>query len=383
MIAYNKTWLHNLGIRSAAGEFLDEQCITEKEYSLLEEKFPVGFYTPSFFARLGLFLFTALIVLGVLFLGFMMGGGSSIGGTCIFLALITYAALERMVNAKHYRSGVDDALIWTGAALLITGFNLITTLHGESNSLLVFLLSAWFVIRFADGGMAAVAGTSLLLWIYFFLSGAGETAKMFLPFVLQIAGILLFILTRKIEQRKKSAVYTHCLVVLQVTFLVLIYLAGNYFVIQQVKDSFSTDGEEVKSTIPLGWVFWIFTCAVPFIYVTIGIIKKDRIFLRTGLVLIAAMIFTIRYYYHVLPAELAMLIGGLILIGVSAFFLRFLKSPKGKITSVEETKKKNFPSVNLEALVIAQTFGTTHQPDSSSTQFGGGSGGGGGAGGEY
>lgn len=97
--------------------------------------------------------------------------------------------------------------------------------------------------------------------------------------------------------------------------------------------------------------------------------------------MIAATIFTIKYYYAVLPAEIEMLIGGTILIAVNYTLIKYFTTPKYGYTSENVYQSKN-ELLNVEALIIAETFSkkTTVENDNL---YGGGSGGGGGATGEY
>jgi uncharacterized membrane protein YgcG len=129
-------------------------------------------------------------------------------------------------------------------------------------------------------------------------------------------------------------------------------------------------------------LFWALTLLTPLVYIFIGLRKKDRLSLDIGLLLIAASIFTIRYYYHVLPLEWAMTIGGILLIGIAYACMRYLKTPQKGFTCDPDADQHFVEALNLEALVIAETFQPATQPGND-FQFGGGSGGGGGAGGEF
>jgi hypothetical protein len=99
--------------------------------------------------------------------------------------------------------------------------------------------------------------------------------------------------------------------------------------------------------------------------------------------LVAGAIFTIRYYYHILPAELAMIIGGCILIAGAYGLIRYLQTPKHGFTSIAPDEPKPHPLQNLpvESLILAETFKSTPtQPSDQPPHFGGGSGGGSGGG---
>jgi len=131
----------------------------------------------------------------------------------------------------------------------------------------------------------------------------------------------------------------------------------------------------------LGWFFWTFTIITPPAYLFWGILKKNILFIRTGIGLIAATIFTIRYYYTFFPAEIEMLVIGMLVIGISYILIKYLRTPQHGFSFEKDTYNKN-DLRNAEALIIAQAFGKK-EVESRGFEFGGGSSGGGGATGDY
>ena len=195
-----------------------------------------------------------------------------------------------------------------------------------------------------------------------------------------VAAIISFFSSRN---KKKESVkfYTECLLMTEIISLLCLYAAGNYFVVREASISmFHLDLKENES-IPFGWLFWIFTIFIPFFYLIKGIFKKDILLIRMGLLLIAVIIFTVRYYYHILPAETAMIIGGIILIAGAYSLIKYLREPKSGFTDVENKNDNNLHQI--EALAMVQTFNQTQIDTGNQTTFGGGSGGGGGAGGNF
>src|SRR5271154_3251382 len=112
MIAYNKTWLNNQRLQMQVKKQLNNGRITEAEFNAIKEKYPVEFYTPNLFVRIGLVILTCVIVLFGSGLLTLMTGFDAVdkAGWYFFLGVLTYSGLELMVHVKHhYRSGVDDA----------------------------------------------------------------------------------------------------------------------------------------------------------------------------------------------------------------------------------------------------------------------------------
>src|SRR3954470_1677196 len=65
MIVYNKTWLHNLLLHNEAGQLHKAHLITDAELEKVKQTYPVGFYSPGIFVRVGLFVLTAVIISAV------------------------------------------------------------------------------------------------------------------------------------------------------------------------------------------------------------------------------------------------------------------------------------------------------------------------------
>jgi hypothetical protein len=94
----------------------------------------------------GLFILTCVIIAfsdGLLSL-FILDGVSSPGGWALFLAVLTYAGLELIIYLKkHFRSGVDDALLFMVACQFVTAFAFI--LFSEKEDFLVLSLVIFVV----------------------------------------------------------------------------------------------------------------------------------------------------------------------------------------------------------------------------------------------
>jgi uncharacterized membrane protein YgcG len=164
--------------------------------------------------------------------------------------------------------------------------------------------------------------------------------------------------------------------------LLTFYAAGNYFVVREVGNEMYNLHLGTKNQIPFGWLFWILTVAIPPAYFIYGILKKNLLFMRVGLCLAMLSILTFRFYYAILPAEVAMTIAGLLLTLTSYFLTRYLKSSRHGF-SFDHTKGTSKNLLNAQSLIIAQTLGTKTHTETKTVEFGGGSFGGGGSGSTY
>jgi hypothetical protein len=384
MISYNSKTLDNLAVVEAAERALDKTCITAEEFQQIKTAYPVDLYTPHPYMRIGLFLLTLVVVFfsfGLFCLIFMGGGEKTIAGLTLFFGACLYGGIEFMVHEKkHYKSGVDAALMWMSGGAVVGAVFVLADTHVSLSgmSLLFLILSILFVLRFADISMSIVAYLAFLTLLFSIFMHAG---RMIIPFMLMGVSLIGYLLSRKLTAIYTCRHYTGCLKMIQILSLITLYLAGNYFVVREASNEMFDLYLKPGESIPGAWIFWIFTIIIPPIYIFAGIRKKDSILIRTGLFLVAAIVFTIRSYHSVAPIEVAMTLGGIILIALAYGITKLLHPFRNGFTS-EQTDDDKTDAIQLEAVVIAQSF-QQHGPQGDHFDFGGGTGEGGGASGSY
>ena len=386
MIAYNTEWLNNLFIRQQAMKAFQQDRLLKEEWENISNKYPLYFYSPNFFIRIGLFTLTTIILLfsfGLLSLLFLDSIDHAVGGLAIFFGIFSYGALEYMVQVKkHFQSGVDDALLWSSAGCIFGGISYLANAGGLANCLLIFMISFYCCLRFADRLMSVVAYISLAGIFFFVIIRAGPAVKPFVPFVLMAISAGIYWLAKKLDRSAINQLYLDCLQVVSVAALLGFYFAGNYYVVRELSISLFNLTLAPSESIPFGWFFWLFTMLVPCVYIGRGIRKKDMVLLRVGLLLTAVIILTIRYYHFIAPVEVMLTVGGIVLVAVSYTLTRYLKTPKYGFTSLETASAGEREKRAIESLLLAQTFAGS-QPATDGSSFGGGNFGGGGASGEF
>jgi len=384
MIAYNKEWLDNQAANDDIDEAYEIYLINAEEKKRANSLFPVGFYSPNYFIRAGLYILTFIIAgfsFGLICLILMSTVESIFSGLLIFFGSGAYAMLEYFVRQKHhYRSGVDDALMWIAGGCILFGIAIATDFNFNTMAFVVLILALYFTVRFADilmAGLAVIAFVSLFFHNY---TQFGNLAKATTPFVMMILAGMIYFVAKRNEKNTGLKHYALCNMMVQIVSLLLFYAAGNYFIMREASDAMFELNLQPGQTILYGWLFWILTFLVPFLYIGWGVKTKDPVLLRIGLLLVAAIVFTVRYYHSVWPIEIVMLFGGIVLVSIAYILPRWLSKPRMGFTSEELRGKFIMDKLNVETLVITETFGSTAKPD---TGFGGGSFGGGGSSGEF
>ena len=389
MIAYNHKSLDHLLMNEEATIALNHNLISKEEADGIKKAYPVNLYSPNLFIRIGLFLLTTVIVLMVFGLFCLMALGGSetkFGILTLVFSLLIYVALEYLIrNNNHYRSGIDDALIWLSMGFGVSAVNLLyPSISFFEQSVLIFIPASFFLLRFGNVLMGSLAFISFLGILFYGVIPLGNMAKTAMPFLLMTISFCVYWLMRKYRNNNRLRYYKACCTLTEILALIILYVAGNYFIVREVSNSLFDLYLKEGESIPGGWIFWIPTVLVPLVYIFKGIQKKDVILLRTGLILIVAIVCTIRYYHHIAPLEIAFTIGGIIMIIVSYIITKYLTPPKYGFTHAEPNDPKVAGLLQLESLVVTQTFHQTAPAETDKQlDFGGGSGGGGGATGGY
>lgn len=386
MIAYDKTGLFNLFVQQQTQIAFEDHCLSKEEKENILFKHPESFYTPNIFIRIGLFILTNIIMLfsaGLFTLIFLSIIEETASALTIIFSVLLFVALEYMIRTKkHFQSGVDDALVWGAAITLFCGISLPNNFGGFANCFLIFIISTACMLRYADRLMAVVSFTGVLGMIFFACSHMGSMAKAILPFIIMIVSLITYIIVKRINTGKSLSVYSDCMTMVEIVSLLTLYIAGNYWVVRETSNIMFNMQLLPGQSIPFGFLFWIFTAIIPLIYLFFGIKKKDAVLLRTGLLLIAAIIFTVRYYHAILPLDIAMLCAGIIMVLIAWALIRYLRVPKHGFTEQALRPQHVLENMHIESLVIAETFSPAPQSNDGN-QFGGGSFGGGGTSGEF
>ena len=388
MIIYNKEWLLNKRLQIQALLAFKVGVITKEENENVLQSYPVGFYSPNFFIRIGLGVLTFIIILFTN--GFFGLLGSTFSSNFSAMLLVTgifcYAGLEVMVGKQnHYCSGVDDILLYASVLLIVSGVCYNSSFQNNwpnsMNALLYFIVTLMASLRFLDRLTTIGAYVSLFAFVFFCYLQLGTIAKITMPFVIIILSVVTYFFSLIAGKKEKWLHYFDCIAVVKILALITFYTAGNYFIIRELSNSMFQLHLKPTDNITLGWFFWLWTLIVPIVYITNGILKKKRFFIHVGIVLFVASIATIRFYHEILPIEIALLSAGAFLILLGYALLTYLKLPKNNFTAALLNDEMNL--TNIEALVAVSIATTNKIPTQQQTEFGGGSGGGAGASGSY
>jgi len=368
MIAYNTEWLRNRYVRGQAAEAFENDCISNDDYQRICTQLPSGFVTHNIYMRFGYAFLTFLVIIfsSGLF-GVILNLFNNVSASLILGGLVYYALLELLVinRLNHYNSGADNVLTTLSVTMLISGICSLLYKYNDPSYLAIGFLSFFILlamaIRLCDSILSMAASIAWLWVVFFACNKLGAFGKAIVPFVLMIASGALWFVSSRLAKAPKLVLYRLSLQCVSIVALLAMYAAGNYYLVKKVGAEMF--GMDIFQKMPVGWFFWTWTILLPFAYIIAGIMKKNAILLRTGLVLIAVAVATFRYYYHLLSPEAALVLAGTVLILTAYGFMKYLKKPKHGFTLNSEYQSENSNMARFLAdQVIGKTISNSEQP---------------------
>ena len=387
MILHDKNLLNNLALIEEAETLQNGGFISKEQAKIIKNVLPSFRSQSNILVRLGFFLlgsFLYLSICGAISLIGLSGEDFYFKICCYLFAGVGIIGAEFLANQKYYRHGLDDAFIL--GILLNIGFAIAITTEGYEIIIAVFVAITSFLtyrryLHLLSMFVFCLASSAVL---FFGMFEIGDIGKTILPFVAMLASAGFYLFTKNRIKSLTGWYYYNGLLLANSFCLILFYLSCNYLVVREL--SFELLGVDVLpgQDIPFALFFYAFTFIVPIVYLVQALKTKDRIMLWISFAAIGFSIFTIRFYYSVLPIEVALTFGGLVLFVIAYFSIQKLKNKEEGLTFKPDRINNSNAILNAEALIVASTFGMKPEVKTDSPMdFGGGGFSGGGSGGSF
>ena len=384
MILHNKNLLNNLALVEEAETLESGGFISKEQKKIIKNVLPAFRSQSNILVRLGFFLLGSFLyssICGAISLIGLSGEDFYFKICCYLFAGVGIAGAELLGNQNYYRHGLDDAFI-LGIPLNI-GFAVAISTEGQEISIAVFVAIASFLTyrRYLHPLSMLVfcfASTAVLFYGMFEI---GDIGKTILPFVTMLVSAGFYFLTKGKIKNLTEVYFRDGLILANSFCLILFYLSCNYLVVREL--SFELLGVDVLpgQDIPFAFFFYAFTFIVPIAYLVQALRTRDRIMLWISFAAIGFSIFTIRFYYSVLPIEVALTLGGLVMFAIAYLSIQKLKNKEEGLTFKPDRINNSNAILNAEALIVASTFGMKPEVKTDSPMdFGGGGFSGGGSG---
>jgi uncharacterized membrane protein YgcG len=304
---------------------------------------------------------------------------------CIVYGGITLFVLEKQLiqSGNHYKSGVTESVLYQALGFIIGGVGGLTDFNAHALLIACIICFSVAAIRYHDLILTALAMGAFCYFIFYELYELGDLFKQVIPIVMMLISAPLYFYFRRIKQKPSNFLWEDCILVAECASLVIFYLSGNYMVVRELSIELMNLNLAADEEIPLAFLFYGLTAMIPAGYIYFGIMKRDSVLLRIGLLALAFSVFTFKYYFFPELNALRLSFLGTIVIGITLFLLRYLEKPKSGITR-DQILTNALANTQAEAFVISQTVGGHQQPEQTQQSNGaGGSFGGGGASGSF
>jgi hypothetical protein len=387
MIAHDKQLLNDLALLEEANSLQHAGFISKEQKDLIKKQLPDFKNQKNILVRLGFFLLGSFLyssICGAISLLGLSGEEFFFKICCYIFAIVGFAGAELLANQKYYGHGLDDAFIL--GAILNVGFAIGISTDGYELIIAVFMAIAAFVMyrRYLHLPSLLVFCLASSAILFYGLFEFGSIGKTILPFTAMLFAAGFYFFTKKSIQSLTESYYYRGLLLANSFCLILFYLSCNYLVVRELSVML-LDNEILPGTdIPFAYFFYAFTLIVPILYLVQALKTKDRIMLWISFLAIAFSIYTIRFYYSVLPIEVALTLGGVVLFAIAYFSIKRLKEKESGLTFKPDRINNSNALLNAEALIVASTFGMKPELKvESPMEFGGGGFSGGGSDGSF
>lgn len=376
MIAYDKNMLLNLNIVKETRQWVKDGYLRDDQFESIKTNHPTNFYHPNLIIRILLFIATLIALAGVTgILGLIFADALEEGIMILafFYGLASFVLLELVFikSSHHYKSGVTEALMYHSAGWTIGGFLYMIDFDLYAGLLFSLLILAFCAIRYGDliSTTGAVSVFAYLIFQTFY--DMGDVMKFVIPFVLIVIFTPIYFFIKNLGNKLESRPWKNVLILTEALSLIMIYAAGNYFVVRNATESLLGLYLEEGENIPYTFIFYALTAIVPVLYLYWGIRNKDLVLIRVSLIALAFSVFTFKYYFSLGHPEITLTLAGATLIIIAMSLFRYLRIVRFGYTR-ENLIKEKWAAANPEAFVISQTLGGNKVPEGQPVELGGG-----------
>lgn len=385
MIVYDKGLLKNTFLFEEAKKLNDQGFVSKEQLTKMKQQLPGLKGHNNILVRIGFFILGILLLsslTGVISL-FTLSLANSHFGFMLFLYTVIAVVGSEMLTKQHkqFGYGLDDAFI-LGLQGCFSAMVGITTESTMATFIAMAFIGFVTCVRYVHTTSIAISLIGITGMICYPVLELKLINSAFLPFILLILALMLYFIYLKVSKSDEFKYYKNPILLLQAFSLILGYLSMNYLVVRELSEALF--GMEIHDgqDIPFAFLFYGFTFLTPIFYTAYSLYNKDRLMLIIGFLAFGFSIYTIRFYYHILPIEAALILGGIALFAGTYWVIRKLKDKETGLTFKPARGSNPDFLPNIEALIVNSQVDLPSEPQSK-MPFGGGGFSGGGADGNF
>lgn len=396
MRAYNEQWIYNREILTQAERWYRQNLVSDEQINAIREAHPVGFRQTNGFIEIGLFLFTTVAILACYLLpasifSALLDNPKAYGIFNVAFGIGIGVVGGFLINRRLlYRNGIDNAFVVTLTGFLAFGFNQFLPNGLSLATHCLFTLPLLLLILWYYGDTLIAFFTLATFYtaiVNSFIKISG--GKDMLPFIMIAISLAVYTGIRQVIKRDtKQVYYADPLNLGQWLSLIVLAASGNYFIVRQLNGLLLQSGLGMTSPakvpeIGLPALFWVLTFIIPAIYLWQGLTKRNRMLNILGTLGLIAAVMTFHEYTGFVPLNVALTLGGLALIGIAVFGIRYLASPKHGFTDAPDDDSPNELFLSAASMAALQATGNATHVPKDTPRYGGGDFGGAGSEGKY
>lgn len=386
MIAFDRELLENTFLVAEAKVLKDNNFIGLAQFKSIVDKLPALKSQNNVLVRLGFFLLGCILfssIMGTISIFSMPILDSNYEVMIFFYAVVGFVGCEFLVKKDYFGFGLDDAFILSAQISLFVAIGI------TSESFL-----AVFIAMAIVGFFCCLRYINTIAALICFVGVSGIVGNLiieykvidmaFLPFVMFFLAIGIYWLCDKLNNSPESYYYKNSIQITRISSLILGYASVNYLVVRQLSEELMDLTVVGNNDIPFAFLFYGLTFVIPLFFIAFSLLKKDRVMLIIGFLTLGFSFYTIRYYYSLMPVEIALILGGTILFGLTYFFIKKLENKENGLTFKPDRNADTDTLLNAQALIInSQLDLKPAAPIDQKMPFGGGGFSGGGSGSSF
>ena len=376
MIVYDKTALQNSELLNYAQSLQKAGFIDLVQYktitkALITLKTHENLLVRALFFILGVFLYSSIC--SFFALASLEALDSNYAFLVFFFAIVGFAGAEILARSKFYGHGLDDAFILGSQLNLAIAIGIASNGNELLIAIILTVTSLTSYLRYLHLSMALLLCLALTATLIFGIFELDKSIHSLLPFLMMAFAASVYIRSKSALRNLGTPFYYNGLLLVQNFALILFYVSGNYLVVRELSIELLGQDVAVGSDIPFAFFFYAFTFIVPVCYLYFSLINKDRILLYIGILILFFSIYTIRFYYAIMPIEIALTLGGAILFTLTFITIKKLKNKETGITFQPDRFTTTTAFLHAEILIASQMGGLKPEVSPESPiDFGGG-----------
>ena len=376
MIAHDKNLLNNLSLIEEANSLQTGGFISKGQNTIIKKNLSGFKRNNTILFRLGFFFLGSFLYVSICGTFSLLGLDSeqTFWNICFYLfATLGFVGSNILANQKFHGHGLDDAFHL--GSLLNLGIAIGITTNASEIVIAFFIAIASFLIylRYIHLPSALIFCLASTAVLFYGMFEFGPVGKTILPFVAMIFSTGFYFFTKKKLNNFSKNYYCKGILLANSFCLILFYLSCNYLVVRQLSVMLLENEILPGKDIPFAFFFYAFTVSIPIVYLVQALKTKDRIMLWISFLAIGFSIYTILLYHSVLPVEVSLTLGGLVLFAIAYFSIKELKDKEKGLTFKADRINNSNAFLQAETLIVASQFGLKPEaPNESPMEFGGG-----------